>query len=153
MRQPLAASLLALLLAAPAAAQDAVTPDVADPISLRRVAMQQVGAGMGALGAMAKREIPFEPAVAALALRTMLAAASGYGMLFPEGTEEGGGSRAAPAIWSDRAGFDAAWAKFLSDLDTTVAAPPTDLEALAATMGVVGANCRACHEDYRVERN
>jgi len=143
---------LALALAAPALAHEHTVPDLAEPISLRMEAMKQVGAAMGVMGAMAKGETEFEPRAAEMALRAVLAAAVGYGGLFPEGSETGMMTEAAPAIWSDRAGFDAKLAKFIDDAHGAVKAPPADLDGLRAAMGAVGANCRSCHTDYRISR-
>lgn len=149
----IAAALFCCGLAVPALAQNDVVPDVSDPITLRMTAMKQVGAAMGAMGAMAKGETEFDARVAELALRGVLAASVGYGGLFPEGTEEGHGTEAGPAIWSDREGFEAKLADLVSAAHAAVQAPPQDLQAMQAAMGSVGGTCRACHTDYRVRRD
>jgi cytochrome c556 len=72
--------------------------------------------------------------------------------MFPKGTETGGNTKALPAVWSDRAGFEKAAANFidaatkLSDL-----AKAGDTEAFAAQVKVVGEACGACHKDYRAK--
>ena len=152
MRQ-LAAATLALALALPASAHEDHAPDVSDPISLRMTAMTQVGKGIGTLVRMARGEEPFSAPLAEMSLRAMLAAGAGYGALFPEGTEQGHGTEAAPAIWSDRAGFEAELAEYLAVLDAQLESPPAAQADLGATLGAVGATCRSGHEGYRVERN
>jgi cytochrome c556 len=108
---------------------------------------------MKALGDMAKGEQPFDAPLAAMSVRAMLAAAAGYGALFPDGSQEGHETTAAPAIWSDRAGFDAKLADFVADLHAASKAPPTDLAEVGPLMQTLGGNCKACHEGYRVKRN
>lgn len=123
-----------------------------DPIAARKAIMQNVGAATGAGAAMVKGEAEFNAVTAALVLRTMNAAALGFGELFPEGSESGGKTTAAPSIWDDRAGFDMVLAKFQSDTAAGIAAKPADLDAFKAAFGAATMNCAACHQDYRVKR-
>ncbi|HKK35206.1 MAG TPA: cytochrome c [Paracoccaceae bacterium] len=151
----LAVLTLAFALVAPgiAPAQQDVVPDLDDPITLRMTSMKQVGAGMKALGQMAKGEIEFDAPLAQMSLRAMIAAASGYAGLFPEGSEQGHETTAAPAIWTDRDGFEASLAEFLADLHVAVQSPPVDRAALGPLMQTLGGDCKACHEDYRIKKN
>lgn len=121
-----------------------------DPAVERQAMMKNVGAATGAAAKMVKGEAPFDAVAAELSLRVMNAAANGFGHLFPEGSETGAETEASPAIWSDRAGFDAAVAKFATD--TTVAGPIADLDAFKAAFGAATANCGACHKAYRVKK-
>jgi cytochrome c556 len=118
----------------------------ADPIAVRKAIMKNVGAATGAGGAMAKGEAEFNAVTAALVLRTMNTAALGFGELFPEGSETGGESTASPKIWEDRAGFNAAFAKFAADTAAGIAAKPADLDAFRAAFGAAASNCGACHK-------
>jgi cytochrome c556 len=70
--------------------------------------------------------------------------------LFPAGTEQGHDTKALPAVWSDRAGFEKAAATF-SDAAGKLAdiAKTGDTNAFAAQVKVVGNACGACHHDYR----
>jgi len=151
----LAVLTLAFALVAPGIAptQQDVVPDLDDPITLRMTSMKQVGAGMKALGQMAKGEIEFDAPLAQMSLRAMIAAASGYAGLFPEGSEQGHETTAAPAIWTDRDGFEASLAEFLADLHVAVQSPPVDRAALGPLMQTLGGDCKACHEDYRIKKN
>lgn len=123
-----------------------------DPIAVRKAIMKNVGAATGAGGAMAKGEAEFNAVTAALVLRTMNTAALGFGELFPEGSETGGESTASPKIWEDRAGFNAALAKFAADTAAGIAAKPADLDAFRAAFGAAASNCGACHKAYRVKK-
>jgi len=79
--------------------------------------------------------------------------AATYGEHFPEGSDTGFETEAAPAIWTDRAGFDAKLAEFKEDADAAVAAAPADLDALKAVFGPLTQNCGACHETYRLKNS
>ncbi|NKB53385.1 MAG: cytochrome C556 [Rhizobiaceae bacterium] len=118
-----------------------------DAAKERQAVMKQNGAAIRALAQMAKGQTPFDAAAAQLAMRTMNTAALGFGYMFPEGSETGSKTRAAPAIWSDRAGFDAAVAKYIAATSVTI----SDLGGLKAAMGAVGPNCGSCHKAYRTE--
>ena len=139
MKTLLASMSLSLALAGSAFAGD-VTAD-------RQTVMKNVGAATGMGAKMLKGEIEFSAAAANLVLRTMNTAALGYGHLFPEGSESGNDTEASPAIWSDRAGFDAAVAKFVSDTSANV----SDMDSFKAAFGAATANCGACHKAYRVK--
>lgn len=123
-----------------------------DPIAARKAIMQNVGAATGAGAGMVKGEAEFDAVTAALVLRTMNTAALGFGELFPEGSESGGKTTAAPSIWDDRAGFEMVLAKFKADTAAGIAAKPADLDAFKAAFGAATANCAACHKDYRVKK-
>ncbi len=67
--------------------------------------------------------------------------------MFPAGSE---GGDAAPAVWSDRAGFEAkaaAYAAATAKLGD--AAKAGDPAAFGAALGEVGAACGGCHETYK----
>lgn len=141
---------LVLALALGCVSTAAISAD--DPISTRKAIMKSVGAAAGAGGGMLKGEIPFHPAVANLALRTMDAAAQTYGDYFPEGSQGGPESEAGPKIWEDRAGFDAKIAEFKAATSAAVAAKPADMDSFKAAFGSVARNCKGCHEGYRVKK-
>jgi cytochrome c556 len=156
-------------LAAPLAA-------AADPIDIRKALMSSNGAAAGVSVAMFRQELAYDPAVALLALRSLSASAAAFGDYFPEGSEDPARSRAAPAVWSDRAGFDAELAKFqaaaapavwsdragfdaeLAKFQAAAAAAveaagrdgPPDLAAFQAAAGPVLETCRTCHETYQL---
>ena len=126
------------------------TTYAADPSADRQNIMKNVGAATGVGGKMMKGEMDFDPVTAQLIFNTMNAAANGYGYLFPEGSETGNETEASPKIWEDRAGFDAAVAKFAAD---TSGIQITDMDSFKAAFGAATKNCGSCHEAFRVKKN
>ena len=49
-------------------------------------------------------------------------------------------------------GFEAALQAWAEATDAAIAANPQDLESLQAAAGAVFKKCKACHQDYRVEK-
>ncbi len=96
-----------------------------------------------------KGEMDFDPVAAQLTFNTMNAAANGYGYLFPEGSDSGNETEASPKIWEDKAGFDAAVAKFIAD---TKDIKITDMDSFKSAFGAATKNCGACHEAYRIKK-
>lgn len=127
-----------------------------DAVDTRKALMQAVGSAAGVAGAMMKGEMDYNPAVAGAAIASMRGAAYAVGAFFPEGTDTVKGTTAAPKIWSDAAGFEMALAKFKTDIDAASAASgkdgPADLDAFKAAIGPVFANCKSCHEGYRIKQ-
>ena len=124
-----------------------------DTIKTRQAIMDTVGTAAEAGGKMVKGEAPFDARVAQLALRAMNAASYGYGFYFPEGSETGGETEAAPKIWEDRNGFEAELAKFQQASAKAVAAKPADLASFRTSFGEVTQSCKSCHESYRIKKN
>jgi cytochrome c556 len=123
-----------------------------DPILTRKKLMQANGGAAGAMQAMIKGETPFSKAVATSALRTFNAVAYSVGDYFPEGSDQGD-TKAAPAIWEDMGGFEAALTNFQQATDEARAMEPESVEDLQAAMGMIGKTCGGCHEDYRISDN
>ncbi|MEQ8305696.1 MAG: cytochrome c [Hoeflea sp.] len=138
-----------LFAAAVIGAAGIATATAAEPQEVRQEMMKKVGGATGAMAKMVKGEAAFDADAVMAALTTMSEVAADYGNQFPEGSETGFKTEAAPAIWSDRAGFDAALEKFKTDVDAGIAAAPADLDGLKAVFGPITKNCGACHEDYR----
>jgi len=145
-RTLLAAAVIGAAGFAPAIAAD-------EPQVVRQEMMKKNGGSVGELAKMVKGEVAFDAAAALAALTSIAEVAATYGEQFPEGSETGFETEAAPAIWSDRAGFDAAVAKFKTDADAAVAAAPADLDGLKAVFGPLTQNCGACHETYRLKKS
>jgi len=126
-------------------------------IDERKMQMKSVGGAIGALGKMAKGEMDFDAGVALASLQKMNDVSKTYGDLFPDGSQTGMGSdgketTASPKIWEDMAGFKAAIAKFDADTTAAIANAPQTAAELGPILGSVGANCKACHETYRVKK-
>jgi cytochrome c556 len=73
--------------------------------------------------------------------------------LFPEGTERGLNTRALPAVWSDRAGFERAAGNLAEAARRMATAAATDNrpEFAKANLETVAA-CSTCHMAYRGAR-
>ncbi len=71
--------------------------------------------------------------------------------LFPAGSDKGT-TKAAPAIWSDNAGFQKA-ALALSEAGDSLAtaAKAGDATAVGVAFKAIGDACGACHKDYRLK--
>lgn len=121
-------------------------------IEERKQAMKTVGGSMKTLAQMAKGEKAFEDFAAIEALEAMLTASDGFEAKFPKGSETGGETTAAAAIFSDTTGFAGAVEKFRSDVQSVIDAGIADKGALGAAMGKIGGNCKSCHESYRVKK-
>jgi cytochrome c556 len=141
-----AALLAAAVLTAPALAQTG-------PIEARKAAMKTVGANAKKAGDMLKGAEPFEPAKAEAVFKAMNEVASRYAGLFPAGSQTGGNTEAAPAIWSKPAEFKAAVAKFEQDTAMALAAKPATVADFGKQFGMVAANCKSCHEAFRIAKN
>lgn len=127
-------------------------PAAESPQEQRHELMEDVGGGAKTIGKMLEGEEAFDAAAAMSALRTWDHASGVFGDLFPAGSDSGYDTEAKATIWSDRAGFDAALQAWAEAVDAAIAANPQDLEALEAAAGPVFEKCKACHEDYRVEK-
>lgn len=71
---------------------------------------------------------------------------------FPPGTEQGHNTKALPAIWSDRAGFEKD-ARAMTDEAKKLAqaADANDPAAFATAFQNTGKACGACHRTYRAK--
>ncbi|MEL6921334.1 MAG: cytochrome c [Pseudomonadota bacterium] len=141
------------LIAAVALTAGAATVVAQDVIAERKASMKSVGGAMGTLVRMARGQTDYDAAAALAAFNTMNEVSMKYGDLFPEGSETGGQTKAAPAIWTDRAGFDAEVVKFQEVTASAIAAAPSDLDAFRAVFGPVGQSCGSCHEKFQLSNN
>jgi cytochrome c556 len=120
----------------------------ADAIKYRQSAFTVMGNHVSRIGAMVQNRVPFDAATA-LANAEIVATLSKLPYAgFVEGTAEG--TKAKPAIWSQRAKFDAA-ASTMQDnaAKLSVAAKTGDLAQIRTAFGALGASCKACHDDFR----
>lgn len=126
---------------------------LADPILDRQLLMKERGKVVGELAKVAKGEQAFDATQVATALQALQVNAEKFDaeVLFPAGSDTGD-TTASPKIWEDMAGFKADADKFEADVKAAAAAPPADLDALKAQMGVIGSNCSTCHQNYRIKK-
>jgi cytochrome c556 len=107
---------------------------------------------MMALGAIAKKQQPFDAEVVranATKIAEHLEQSAG---LFPEGSDAGEiQTWAKPEIWTDREGFDEI---FVSSHQAAVELQSvTEAEAFLPALGKLGNGCKSCHDPYRLPKN
>ncbi len=123
-----------------------------DAIAQRKAIMKTVGGGTKLANEMIKGEKPYDAKAAAEAMTKIADGWAPFAKLFPKGTETGGETTAAPAIWEKFADFDAkgqALSKAAATAATEAAKGP---EAFKAAFAGVGATCKGCHEVYRIQK-
>ncbi|MBT8092418.1 MAG: cytochrome c [Gammaproteobacteria bacterium] len=123
-----------------------------DPRHERHELMEGVREAAKPVGQMFKGELEYDAEVVKASLQTWHDASLIFGDLFPEGSETGMDTEAAPAIWEDRAGFEAALAKWREAIEAAQAALPVTLEDAKLTVGPVFQTCKGCHDNYRIEK-
>ena len=122
-----------------------------DPIHERHELMEGVRDAAKPIGLMLRGEADYDAAVVMQSLEVWRAAGAKFGGLFPEGSESGQDTEAAPAIWEDREGFEAALAEWVAATDKAIAANPQTLEEARPAVGPVFQTCKGCHDTYRIE--
>lgn len=122
-----------------------------DLINARQAEMKVNMKAMKAFVSMLKGETPYDAAAVQAAVKSMAdAQAEGVAKDVWNASSQTGATvktGAKPEIWTDAAGFTAAW----KDLDTATAAlaATTDLASFKAAFPAVGAACKGCHEKFR----
>ena len=124
-----------------------------DQVKQTQTVMKGNGKNAGALAAMVKGEKPYDQATVDAALAQFEDTVKKFPTLFPEGTKglkPEGDYYASPKVWEDKAGFDEHIASFAKAV--TEAKPKIkDLDTLKVALPVIGKQCGACHETYRVK--
>jgi cytochrome c556 len=120
-----------------------------DPIAARQAAMKEVGRNFGAVNRMNRGQDAYDGAAASAAFTAIATAAAGYAGLFPEGSETGGDTEALPAIWENKAEFDALATKLEADAQAAAADAGKDEAAFKAAFANLARNCSGCHKKYR----
>jgi cytochrome c556 len=121
-----------------------------DAIAKRRALMKDNGAATKTVVEMLKGA-PFNLAAVQAALKTYGAAAAQAPADFPDDSKTGDTS-ALPAIWDNKADFNARFAKFGQDA-AAAAAGITDEASFKAQIPAVLKNCGGCHELYRAKKS
>ena len=122
-----------------------------DALKQRSDAMKAVGSMAKTVGEMLQGKTDFDAEAANAAFANAQANMVDFGTYFPEGSESGE-SEAASTIWTDPDGFAAAVLKFQGDLDAAIASNPQSEDELKTAFGTVASNCKACHQEYRVQK-
>ena len=149
--------LLVLISATALAACGGSTDDSPEPVAAddprheRHELMEDVGKAAKPVGAMLKGEADYDLNVLLDSMKTFKTVSGSFGDLFPAGSETGEGTEAAPAIWEDRAGFEAALGKWQDATQAVIDAQPATLEDAMPLAGAVFKSCKNCHDTYRIE--
>lgn len=131
----------------------AAAPAPQQVAAARHAGFKKIGGAMKALGDQLKSDTPARPAMVAAA-QTIATTARQQAALFPAGTGPDAGIKtdALPAIWSNRAAFDAQMRQFIAESGKlAVVAGNGDVAAIRAQMKATGATCAACHRQFRAE--
>ena len=129
-----------LALAVPAWAQG-------DVIAARRDGLKGIARKMEGIKAVVDQR--GDPRSIGAGIAEMISFFEGFPARFPAGSGSGD-TRALPAIWTDRAGFETANANMVTQLRALQAAANSgDQAAFGAAFQQNGATCGACHRPYR----
>ena len=125
----------------------------AGPIEDRQAIMKGNGRDTKLGGAMLKGEAPFDAATANKILANYVAAAKAFPAHFPANSKTGGDTEASSAIRSMPAEWKIATEKIQKDTVAAAALKPTDAAGFGKAFGMVTANCKSCHEGFRIKKD
>ena len=119
-----------------------------DPIAARKALMKENGRHSGIAREMIEGKQPFDLAKAKAVLANFAAVHDKGKNLWPDNSKSGGDTASLPAIWENKADFEAKLAKLSSDAKAQDAGVK-DLDSFKAAMAEIGKNCGGCHNTYR----
>jgi cytochrome c556 len=142
-----------LRLAAAAALLALGPASIADdnPAHERHELMEGVRDAAKPVGQMLRGEADFDAETVMASLGVWKSAGEKFGDLFPEGSQDAEGTEAAPAIWEDREGFNAALDKWQMATAAAIEANPQTLDEARPVVGPIFQTCKGCHDTYRIE--
>jgi cytochrome c556 len=148
-RRRVAAMSLAFLLAAgAAAAHEGATGVVAQRMDI----MKQMGQHMKALGTMLTGKAAFDQGTAQRLAENMHQYCEHVAHMFPPGSD-GHHTEATPAVWTNRAEFDASMRRLDAAVEELMAAAASgDRVQLTAEFKAVGQECSGCHDTFRQKK-
>ena len=111
--------------------------------------MKDLGATLKSLSVMEK-EGAHDPAFIKKAGEALMLHSAHLDDMFPAGSDAAP-SEAAPAIWTDRARFDALFDQ-MGQTGDALAASSDDPSQFSARIADIAAVCRDCHQSFRVKR-
>jgi cytochrome c556 len=121
-----------------------------DPIAERRALMKHDGEAAKKMFDMSKGKTPFDLSTVKASLKTLDEGATKSALLFPDTSKTGGGTAALPAIWQNKADFDARFAQFVKDVEAAQAGI-VDEATFKQFAPAVFKNCGGCHELYKAK--
>lgn len=116
----------------------------------RHELMEKVLDAAKPVGAMLRGESEYDWATAEKSLHTFDQVAGKFGGLFPEGSDTGD-TKATPAVWEDREGFDQALQDWADATSVALEAAPATIDEAKPVLGQVFKACKNCHDTYRLE--
>ena len=119
-----------------------------DPIKEQQALMKENGKQSKLGNDMVQAKRPFNLDEAKKVLATFQEAGEKAPALFPDTSRTGGDTAALPAIWENKADFDARFAKLASDSKAAIDATK-DPDTFKAQFTAVTKNCGGCHQNYR----
>ena len=119
-----------------------------DPIAARKALMKTNGDQNRVGTEMIDGKRPFDLDAAKKVLTTFSESGEKAKALFPDNSKTGGDTASLPAIWENKADFEAKLAKFSSEAKAAAAAV-TNLDTFKAQIAEVRKNCGGCHTPYR----
>lgn len=140
-----ALALLGLMVCAAAASADT------DAIVKRKKILKSIGDATRPVASILKGNAPFDLVVVEATLAKYSEGAKALPMLFPPDSKVGEDTEAMPAIWDEKAKFEALFAKL--DTDSAAASVAiTDEATFRAAMPKVLGTCKACHDSFREKK-
>jgi cytochrome c556 len=136
-----------LAVTAIALAATAVIAQQQDPIAARKAIMKANGQAAQLGNKMAKGEEPFTVEKGKSVFASYQKVSTAH-ELFPESSKTGGDTAALPAIWENKADFDAKLTKLANEAKAAEA-KVTDLDSFKTEFTEVQKNCGGCHQTYR----
>lgn len=131
----------------------AVAGGINDVIATRQAHYREIGKAFKAINDQLKSGSPDLAVIRANApVVERLARQQGKENWFPAGSQAGQGlqTSAKPAIWQNRADFEAKRADFLrAAAGYTAITGRGDVAAIGAATATIGKTCKGCHESYR----
>ncbi len=135
-----------------AAAVSLSSPTLADVVKERQEIMKAVGQAAKLAQNMASGKLPFDPARAKGAMRTISDAPDKFVKLFPTGSHTDPETAASPAIWKNMADF-LSKAQKLKRVSSEVAAAAAQGEAaFRIAFDKLSRVCKDCHQSYKLKK-
>ena len=122
-----------------------------DPIAARKALMKANGDQARIATEMSQGKRPFDLDAAHKAFATFTEAGEKAPALFPDSSKTGGDTAALPAIWENKADFEAKLAKLARE-SKAAAQATKDFESFKAQFSELGKNCGGCHQTYRQKK-
>jgi cytochrome c556 len=111
-----------------------------------------IGWNFGALGQMARGQRDFDATEFARRAERVAQLSMMLDEGFPPGSDKGAKTEALPAIWTNRADFDAKLADFQREAAALAkVAAGGDADATKAQFAKTAGTCKACHDKYKAD--